>query len=318
MSYGFEIKNRFGEDVLSTQGMFFVRPGYPQSMTYPAYTNNAARDSYVLKVLEPYGTVGGETTTMVTAHAPAQIGPTINDTTGFTWTSSSFGDQGLITQVTSNLTTSQSFNVNGSIFTLRMPHAVPGTEDGSDFIFFELPSTGLHYFEQFYQPYDNAFNINSKGLMGLAVPSTGIGSGNFLKYIVTTTQKPSVSGTHGLQTLDSSGNVIYDSRYLEQPFRVREVVKITKAQFEDCVNNGTTYTFPLRNNFATPYVGGSFPTAGRLSGSGTVQYPTISMLNSNTLQMTRQQYRTISQYTSTPSISSRARDGYIIMTDLGI
>lgn len=311
MAYGFEIKNKFGADILSTDGMLFVRSGYPQPMAYPVAT--PGNDSYVIQdVLDAAGNFGLEIGSKVTAWALTGT-TTTNQTTGFSWGSGSFGYNGLLTQVTSSLTTSRDYNgVN-----YRMPHAVPNTQDGSDFIFFELPAAGLHWFQAMYQPYDYAMAIESKGLIGMAVPSSGIGSGNFLNYIVTTSQKPSVSGTHGIQTLDNSGNVIYDSRYLEQPFRVREVVKITRAQLEDCVNNGTTYTFSLRNDFVTPYVGGSFAPAGRMIGGGAVQYPTLSMLNSNTLRLTRQQYKG-SAVSSSLSEASKAWDSYIIMTDLGI
>jgi hypothetical protein len=310
MAYGFEIKNKFGADILSTQGMLFVRSGYPQSMAYPVAT--PGNDSYAMGILDAAGLFGLEIDSKVTAWALSGT-TTTNQSTGFSWGAGSFGYNGLLTQVTSSSTTSRNYNgVN-----YRMPHAAPDTQDGADFMFFELPSAGLHWFQSIYQPYDYAFAIQSKGLIGMAVPSSSIGSGNFLKYIVTTSQKPSVTGDHGLQTFDASGNVIYDSRYLEQPFRVREVVKITRAQLENCVNNGTTYTFPLRNSFVSPYVGGSFAPAGRMIGGGAVQYPTLSMANSSTLRLSRQQYKG-SAVSSSLSEASKAWDSYIIMTDLGI
>lgn len=310
MAYGFEIKNKFGADILSTQGMLFLRNGYPKTMAYPVAT--PGNDSYAIGLLDAAGNFGLEIESKVTAWALSGT-TTTNQTTGFTWGSGSFGYNGLLTQVTSSSTTSRNYSgVN-----YRMPHAVSGTQDGSDFIFFELPAAGLHWFQAIYQPYDYAFDLQSRGLIGMAVPSSGIGSGNFLKYIVTTSQKPSVSGSHGLQTFDAAGNVIYDSRYLEQPFRVREVVKITRAQLENCVNNGTSYTFSLRNSFVNPYVGGSFAPAGRLIGGGAVQYPTISMLNSSTLLLSRQQYKG-NAVSSSRSEASKAWDSYIIMTDLGV
>lgn len=315
MAYGFEIKNKFGDDILSTQGMLFVRSGYPKSMRYPTATPGNA--GYRLPLCDAAGFFGAEQMSRLTAWAlsggngPNQV--STNQTTGFSWDLNSFGYNGLITQITSTQDTVKNYG-GVDVYT---PYAEPDTQDGSDFIFFELPSTGLHYFHQLYNPYDFIINSNNKGLMGIAVPVVNIGSGNFLKYIVTTSQKPSVSGTHGLQTLDDSGNVIYDSRYLEQPFRVREVVKITKAQLEDCINNGTTYDFTLRNSFVTPYVGGSLAPAGRVLSGGYAQYPTLTMANSSTLRLSRHQYfgSNSNGQLTTPSI---AYDSYIIMTDLGI
>lgn len=316
MAYGIEIKNKFGADILSTQGMLFVRSGYPQSMVYPVAT--PGNDTFLFPLCDVAGQFGLEITSSRTAwalaggNAPNQV--STNQTTGFSWDLNSFGYNGLITQVTSSSTTS--INIGGVNY--RMPYAIPNTEDGSDFIFFELPPAGLHYFKQIFDPYDYSINSLNKGLIGVAVPCVNIGSGNFLKYIVTTSEKPSVTGTHGIQTRDSNGDVIYDSRYLEQPFRVREVVKITKAQLEDCVNNGTTYNFPLRNSFVNPYIGGDFAPAGRMSGGSTVQYPTLKMSGSSTLRLERHQYYGSGVSGSTLNMPSLAYDSYIIMTDLGI
>ena len=289
MSFGLKLTNNFGEELLSQQGMYFIKNGYPKTMVHPSYTENRTPISWNHSGFEPYSLTAYQTAYTLTA--PEWTSYTKNLNTGFVWNQNSFGHDGLVTQ------THTTNHAQGIIYYYGKPnyfwqqHAIPDTASGEGIIFFELPPNGLHHFNQWWNPHSNRYDGNCVGLGCMAVPVPYSTSNYFLKYLVATTVKPELEvSDYGMTIFDPNGDVTYDSRYLEQPLQVREGVKITKAQINDVMNNGASYDFPLRHNYTNPYISGNFPPSGKFHGVSRVAKPVVKLVSGNTLRIERHIY----------------------------
>ena len=91
---------------------------------------------------------------------------------------------------------------------------------------------------------------------------------------------------------------IFDSRFNAKAIRVKDYVTVTAAQFEDCLENGTTYNFTLRQAISNPYVGGDPQMNTRndvVNNDGFYWYrPTFKLTSSTNLRM----YRTVYKWSS--------------------
>jgi len=117
-------------------------------------------------------------------------------------------------------------------------------------------------------------------------------------YIVAWNKVPTTTSGYGMEVLDSNSDKIFDSRFNAKAIRVKDYVTITAAQFEDCLENGTTYNFTLRQAISNPYVGGDPQMNTRndvINNNGFYWYrPTFKLTTSTNLQM----YRTVYKYNS--------------------
>ena len=308
MSYGIELKNSFGDRVLASTGLLFPHSSgqlvYGDSHYIPRGDGSAAVD-HLDKTGRTFtnglGRIGTSSTTRFT----------LNLTDGGYWGGNDFG-AGHIMQVVTN-SYSESFQprdptYEGLVWN-RMRHAIPNTSDMAHHYeaFFKLPSLGgLHTFAQVYNPYNFLFDANSKGLHLYAQKTETSGTGTPTEYIVGTTKKPSVGAeTYGMQVFDDSSNEIYDTRYVNQALGIKDYVRIPSADFVDCIQNGSTYNYTLRQAIdpTKAYLGGGSVNNFRFGppisgGAGFLwEVPTFKMTSGTNLQM----YRTVYKYDTSVS-----------------
>ena len=304
MSYGIELKNDFGDRVLNSGGllfekasgtMVFVDDGVLPYPSHPNYTDDhldvTNRDTTVLRAQG--------VTKITAAHASTGGNYTVyNDTDGGSFNNNSY-TSGSTLQVNSNSyavsyqprNSGYSFKVNHN----RIRYAVPNTADTSVEYeaFFKIPSQGLHNWSEMYNPYNKLFDANCKGIHLAATASHSLTSG--IQYVIAGTEKPNLSSdTYGMQVYDGDGNIHYDTRYETSALAIKDYVNITAAQFQDCIENGTTYNFTLRQPISNAYVGGGVQGNYKNQSGGGNHYmwrPTFKMTSTTNLRMYRTQYR---------------------------
>ena len=187
-------------------------------------------------------------------------------------------------------------------------------------VFFKLPTNGLHTFGTWYNPYANLYGSASQGIVAFVQGWYADGDGQ--EYKVLTTQTPSVSGTYGLQVLNDDGSVRYDSRYTSKAARIKAFVHISESDMNDCLTNGTTYNYPLRQNVANPWIGGDTLNSQIrvLSGrNSTWHYPRLQIVNINgvdNLRLSRTFYRYVSKGTMNGPYHSDFNAGTYLIADM--
>ena len=299
MAYGIELKNNYGDKVLNSGGLLFAKS--TGSMVF-VDREHLGGFEYVdqLDITNREGGVLSINSSRVTAkHAQSSTVYTVsNDTDGGSFNSNSFNN-GSIMQVNTN-SYSVSYQPRSSSYSVsqdynRIRHAVAGTSDRNYNYeaFFKIPSQGLHNWSAYYNPYDYLFDGNCRGLHLNATASSTYTSG--IQYLIAWDQKPSLTGdTYGMQVFNADGSVHYDSRYSISALPIKDYVFISASQFSNCLNNGTTYNFTLRQPISNAYIGGGAQYNFRDVWSGSNHYyyrPTFKMTSTTNLQMYRTTYR---------------------------
>jgi len=299
MSYGIEFKNDYGDNVLKSKGLLFehstgnairaerinplINNRYTHTMSLVQFSdlntgagaNNTAINSQLSTVLSVSNLTDGGSFNISRAHKP------------------------LIHHQSNSYVVRNYPNVSGLSrqSSARLHYAVSNTSDTSYHYeaFFKLIPSGLHNWTQEYNPYNNAFNSNNKGLHIQVLPSSKHNHAD-VPYIVAWNKVPSVAAeSYGMQSNDANGDVIFDSRFNAKAIRVKDYVTVTAAQFEDCLENNTTYNFTLRQAITNPYVGGDPQMNTRndvVNRNGFYWYrPTFKLTTSTNLQMYRTVYK---------------------------
>lgn len=296
MAYGIQLQNDFGDEPLRSDGLLFVHStgtmertvartnGYDELLMTALYQkhNSAAN---IASLCGPR-TDGGATYSNLTDGGTYSTGATRNTA----------GAKAMM-QV-SNYATSQVTYYNGFFnSTTRCLRGHSSTQDQTYHWegFVKVPSYGLHNWFTTY---------TTNGIFGTAAQDTGLqiyatpsstGNNAALEYIIATNKLPSVNGeNYGMQVKDASGNTYFDSRYNSKAIRVKDYISITASQFQDCLENGTTYNFTLRQAISGDlYVGGGpcYNVYNTISSSNRNYYMTTFKLTTSTnLQMYRTRY----------------------------
>lgn len=299
MSYGIEFKNDYGDNVLKSKGLLFehstgnairaerinplINNRYTHTMSLVQFSdlntgagaNNTAINSQLSTVLSVSNLTDGGSFNISRAHKP------------------------LIHHQSNSYVVRNYPNVSGLSrqSSARLHYAISNTSDTSYHYeaFFKLIPSGLHNWTQEYNPYNNAFSSNNKGLHIQVLPSSKHNHAD-VPYIVAWNKVPSVAAeSYGMQSNDANGDVIFDSRFNAKAIRVKDYVTVTAAQFEDCLENNTTYNFTLRQAITNPYVGGDPQMNTRndvVNRNGFYWYrPTFKLTTSTNLQMYRTVYK---------------------------
>ena len=326
MSYGIRLENKFGDRVLASTGLLF--PLTTGQMVYGSgrYVANGSEPFWWVDHLDHTGREGGvlyvNGSRIDAAHInyPQLTTQTVSNLTdGGSFDNFDFVAGNILQVVTNNFTESYQPRTadyqNKSDYNI-IRHAVPNTSDTTYNYeaFFKLPSVGgLHSFAQVYNPYNFLFDANCKGLHLYAQKTEVNGTGSAIDYVVGTTKPPNVaSESHGMQVFDENSNTIYDTRYVVAALGIKDYVRITSAQAQDCIQNGTTYNFTLRQAIDPSKAhlgGGSFNSYRNrwVSGTGHVwDVPTLKMTSSTNLQM----YRTTYRYSSGGGFPNYTRERY--------
>ena len=325
MSYGIKLENKFGDRILASTGLLF--PLTTGQMVYNSgqYIANGSQPFWWVDHLDFTGREGNVLRvngSRVDASFPVYPQSTYiisNLTDGGSFDTFDFIAGNILQVVTNNFT--QSYQPRNAAYSQKsdynyIRHAVPNTSDTNYMYeaFFKLPSVGgLHSFSQVYNPYNFLFDGDCKGLH-LYVQKTEVnGTGASVDYVVATTKPPNVAAEdYGMQVFDENSDKIYDTRYVEAAVGIKDYVRITEAQAQDCVQNGTTYNFTLRQAIdpSKAYLGGGSFNSYRnrwVNGTGHIwDVPTLKMTSSTNLQM----YRTTYQHSSSAILSAGAKERY--------
>lgn len=306
MSYGIELKNSFGDRLLASEGLLF-----PHSSGQMVYCGPSAvpRGDGTYAV-DHFDKTGNTYTNGLGRIQASSTYSTVNLTDGGSFDVNGF-NSGTTLQVVTN-SYSESYQPRTPDYDFKvdynlMRHAVPNTSDTAHHYeaFFKLPSSGgLHTFVQVYNPYNFLFDSNSKGLHLYVQKTETSGTGTPTDYIVGTTKKPPIgSETYGMQVFDESANEIYDTRYINQALTIKDYVRIPSADFADCIQNGTTYNYTLRQPIdpTKAYLGGGSVSnyrwgSARPLGGFLWELPTFKLTSSTNLQMYKTSYRLVESY----------------------
>lgn len=295
MSYGLSLVNNFDE-LLMTSGGILLRNNGPVPMidAYPYFLSNPSTSYGVTGILNfSQGSgISHRRWGYSPFNSPSYGGDTIkNYDTGVT----------VFSSYASNAVIANNIQISSSGYSIKynansgndmdyhyQPHAIPNTSDGNSEFFVGLPSEGLLAFGSWYNPYDYYWDSSCKGVFGWTFHHEDF-TGQ-LTFITGTSVKPAKTGTHGIAVYDSAGNEIYDSRYESQIVRMKDHVLITKAQQIDCLQNGTTYNYTLRQPVNNPYIGGSAFAPWNGNTSKITSHCRLRMTSSTNLQMSRVRY----------------------------
>lgn len=313
MTYGIEIKNNYGDKVLNSGGLLFPKSTGTMVFCDPELIG-ANIDQFDLTNREG-GVLSINSSRVSAKHAQSTTVYTVSNLTdGGSFNSNSFSNGSLLQVNSNSYTTSYQPRASGySINTdyNRIRYAVSGTDDRDYYYeaFFKVPTQGLHNWGYCYNPYDYLFNANNRGLLLFATASSTYTSG--IEYQIAWDKKPTLNAdTYGMSVYDGSGNLHYDTRFSIAALQIKDYVSITAAQFSDCLNNGTTYNFTLRQPISNAYLGGGSQYNFRdrwIYQDGHYYYrPTFKMTSTTNLQM----YRTTYKYSSGGNIPNGTRERY--------
>lgn len=297
MSYGIQFKNDYGDDTLKSAGLLFEHStgNAPRSHQMQMIVNNRYHEQLSLVQFTDKNT--GRSANNTAIHTTINSTLTVyNDTDG-----GSFSIQRNIKPLwhsyTNDFTSVNLPNESGlqnqnSSF---INHAVPNTDDTSYHyeVFFKIVSGGLHLWTQIYNPYNYAYDDDCKGLH-INVQQSSKNNHSDVPYIVAWNKVPTTTSGYGMEVFDSGSNKIFDSRFNAKAIRVKDYLTITASQFEDCLENDTTYNFTLRQPISNAYVGGSpqMNVRNEITTSSGIRWyrPTFKMTSTTNLQMYRTKY----------------------------
>ena len=316
MSYGVQLINQYGEDTLASDGLLFEHSsGNMVDDKPPHLYNNKNYDNHNTVLIQ------GST-------SPVNNAFLYKSTTSYFQTVTNNTDGGSVSQTRDNSWVQTHTNTvtrinhafeSGLSYQQGqfVPYAHSNTDD-DDYhyeVFFKIPSTGLHNWAQHYNPWNYAYDANCKGLHFYALQSSK-GIGNYIQYLVAWNKKPSVNGeTYGMQVKDSSGSTYFDSRYNAKAIRVKDYVEISASDFTDCLNNGTTYNYTLRQSVSNAYVGGGPQMNVRNRNQTGGRYfwrPTFKMTSATNLQMYRTEYKNSNNTTTNNPVEFTVADDTVL------
>ena len=107
-----------------------------------------------------------------------------------------------------------------------------------DIVFWEVPASGIvHSINFWIDPPDSSYSRK--------VAAICPHSAEEVRYCIASRSAPAdTSQTHGIQTFDAAGNLLYDSR--KNNVVVRDFRNFTEAEVQDVLDNDTTITFTPR------------------------------------------------------------------------
>lgn len=302
MAYGIELKNDYGENVLKSKGLLFEHStgnAVRAERLYPIINNRSTHNMSLLHFSDMNTGRGANNTAIWSRSSSAQT--VTNQTDGGTfYIGNSYKP---LMHHQSNSYVIENYNNESGVSyqkSGRLHYAISNTSDTNYHYeaFFKLVSSGLHNWTQEYNPYNNSFNSNNKGLHIHVLPSSKHNHAD-VPYIVAWDKVPTTTSGYGMEVLDSNSDKIFDSRFNAKAIRVKDYVTVTAAQFEDCLENGTTYNFTLRQAISNPYVGGDPQMNTRndvVNNNGFYWYrPTFKLTSSTNLRM----YRTVYKWSNT-------------------
>lgn len=313
MTYGIQIKNNYGDRVLNSGGLLFEKTTGTMVFVDRRYLNGYQYGDQ-LDITNREGGVLSINSSRVSARWEANTASytVSNLTDGGSFNNNSFSN-GSIMQVNSNsyVLSYQPTNFSQQQDYNRIRYAVPSTDDRTYHYeaFFKIPTQGLHNWSSYYNPYDYLFNGNNKGLHLNATASSLYTSG--IDYVVAWDKKPPLtSDTYGMQVLNGDGSTHYDTRFSIKALRIKDYVRITASEFQDCLDNGTTYDFTLRQPISNAYIGGgaqyNFKDQWVYRNGHYYYRPTFKMTSTTNLRM----YRTTYKYSSGGNIPAGVRSRY--------
>lgn len=328
MTYGIQLKNNYGDRVLNIGDLLFEKT--TGTMVFCDEGNKVLSGNVIhLDLLDLTNREGGVLnihSSRVTAFwGVSSANYTVtNLTDGGSFNTYSFSN-GSIMQVNSNSYTSsyQPRNDGGSSYQRdynRIRYAVSNTNDNAYHYeaFFKIPTQGLHNWSSYYNPYNYLFDNNNKGLHLNATASSLYTSG--IQYVIAWNKKPNVSSdTYGMQVFNSNGSVHYDTRYVTKALQIKDYVRVTAAQFQNCLDNDVTYNFTLRQPISNAYIGGgvqyNFKDLWVYKDGHYYYRPTFKMTSTTNLRMYRTTYKFSSGGGTNPGVRSRYDDCLLTLLD---
>jgi hypothetical protein len=305
MTYGILLKNKFGDRVLNSGGLLFEQSSGSMVFVDSRHLASGGEPFMIVDQLDvtarKVDPLVAKDVTMISAgtkYYPTTKRPIYNDTDGGSFDKDDYNAGSTMQVYSNNYVVSyqpRSSQYSNKQDYNRVRHAIPNTDDLSlEYeVFFKIPDEGLHNWAESYNPYDNLFDTNCKGVHIFATASHLYTSG--INYVVATTKKPSVSSDQsGMQIFNEDGSVRFDSRYQDKTLTIKDYIRITASQFQDCIENGTTYDFTLRQPINNAYVGGGVQGNFKNQSGGSTHYmwrPTFKMTSPTNLRMYRTQYR---------------------------
>jgi|11_taG_2_1085331.scaffolds.fasta_scaffold02048_2 hypothetical protein len=347
MAYGIQLINQFGEEPLASGGLFFEKSSgtlsyAPVDVGYYGIWNgvNSSEDAIFNPSLLRGVSRGGRRFMSGMSYRLSNVNRGLYLMSDDLTTALDFWDRGSPNSIGStadsriiqwssgfsgtDLTSSWSGYGASGTRRRREPLGITGTTGNSlsnmQEVFFKLNSNGIHMFGSWYNPYNNFFGSTSKGIVAWCQSWYADGDGQ--QYKVLTTEKPSVSGSYGMEVMDASGSTIYDSRYTEKAARIKDHIHISASDMSDCLSNGTVYNYPLRQNISNPYIGGDTLNSSIrvLSGkTSTWTYPRLQVVTISgvdNLRLSRTRYRYVSKGSMSGPTAQNFQRGTYLIADL--
>ena len=343
MSYGIQLTNEFGDRVLESTGVFFEQsrgmmnwvPPHSQQNSFNFFALQSLTRRFVRWIhadgplsRTPLNRICYDITNGGSWSYPGVGGVTL--TTGHPYDACILQWSGSSDLSNTTSRTDQRASGSSGANTRYVPNAIPNTADfgapGNPMqeLFFRIPERGLHCFGSVYNPYTNFFGPGCTGLIGYGMANWREPEG--LQYVVATTEEPSLDGsTYGMLVRDEDGATIFDSRYVERALRIKAYITITEEELTDCLVNGTTYNYTIRQPILNPYIGGDTLLGYNVDFNGRNHdffYPNLRIINNTsanpTLILSRQQYRFISRATriTLPGGSRGAHGATFLIADI--
>jgi hypothetical protein len=154
--------------------------------------------------------------------------------------------------------------------------------------FYQPGTDGLCFsLEVYLGPKFEAANENpNQGLSFLSRAGQGGPRGNSLPFIVVDTAVTSTSERYGMQLLDGSGEVTFDSR--AELFSISEVAFVSESIIGGILDNGGSHDIVLRKSLPNCYICIPYLTAHKWSGTDADEFrPRIRQVSNNRLRINR-------------------------------
>jgi len=157
-------------------------------------------------------------------------------------------------------------------------YAEPVSTNKNDLVFFKMPTEGIMAIQHVWLPFtgtDKNGNTIDVGLTAFCVPYHTWSGASGLEYQVVSNDLPSRTSDNGLVVYDDDGStILFDTSREIASFA--DHIEMTEAEVQDVIDNGTTYTFTLRQAVLNPWItaegGGGASYKVVYTGSGATGY----------------------------------------------
>lgn len=265
MTYGIEIRNEFDDNLVDvTEGLTYYKKSSGTSLlTDSLYTFSSAFGANVAYII-PTNFILAMSTGVIPYYLDASRYPSSLYTkkisfAGQSWKTIVMRDQSVPSDRTHN-------------------YAEPVSTNKNDLVFFKMPTEGIMAIQHVWLPFtgtDKNGNTIDVGLTAFCVPYHTWSGASGLEYQVVSNDLPSRTSDNGLVVYDDDGStILFDTSREIASFA--DHIEMTEAEVQDVIDNGTTYTFTLRQVVLNPWItsegGGGASYKVVYTGSGATGY----------------------------------------------